>query len=151
MPTWTRELSAIPRIAFGHHEKLDGTGYPRGVGENEIPVQTRMMTIADIYDALTATDRPYKRAVTPERALDILGFEAKDGHIDRHLLTTFIQAQVFAKVSPSEGTMKRRSTGSMRASLAARAAAATPPATAVTPAPTSAPATAPKSDDPWRD
>ena len=148
---WTRELSAIPRIAFGHHEKLDGTGYPRGVGENEIPVQTRMMTIADIYDALTATDRPYKRAVTAERALDILGFEAKDGHIDRHLLTTFIQAQVFAKVSPSEGTMKRRSTGSMRASLAARAAAATPPATAVTPAPTSAPATAPKSDDPRRD
>ncbi len=148
---WTRELSAIPRIAFGHHEKLDGTGYPRGVGENEIPVQTRMMTIADIYDALTATDRPYKRAVTAERALDILGFEAKDGHIDRHLLTTFIQAQVFAKVSPSEGTMKRRSTGSMRASLAARAAAATPPATALTPAPTSAPATAPKSDDPRRD
>ena len=118
---WTRELSNIPRIAFGHHEKLDGTGYPRGVGEAEIPVQTRMMTIADIYDALTATDRPYKRAVTPERALDILGYEAKDGHIDRHLLTTFVQAQVFSRVAPSEGT-KRRTTTHIRASVAQKLA-----------------------------
>jgi HD-GYP domain-containing protein (c-di-GMP phosphodiesterase class II) len=139
---WTRELSGIPKIAFGHHEKLDGTGYPRGVGEHEIPVQTRMMTIADIYDALTATDRPYKRAVTAERALDILGFEAKDGHIDRDLLKTFVQAQVFSKISPSEGT-KRRSTGTLRSSMAARAAAHTPTATPST--------AAPPSDDPRRD
>ncbi len=122
---WTRELSGIPRIAFGHHEKLDGTGYPRGVNESEIPVQTRMMTIADIYDALTATDRPYKRAVTAERALDILHAEAKGGHIDPHLLSTFVQAQVFTKVSPSEGT-RRRTTTTMRASAAARLAAITP-------------------------
>ena len=158
---WTRELSGIPKIAFGHHEKLDGTGYPRGVGEQDIPVQTRMMTIADIYDALTATDRPYKRAVTAERALDILGFEAKDGHIDRDLLTTFIQAQVFARIAPSEGT-KRRSTGSLRSSMAARAAPptpqstrrATPPATLEPSArstPQSTPQSAPKTDDPRRD
>jgi HD-GYP domain-containing protein (c-di-GMP phosphodiesterase class II) len=139
---WTRELSGIPKIAFGHHEKLDGTGYPRGVGEHEIPVQTRMMTIADIYDALTATDRPYKRAVTAERALDILGFEAKDGHIDRDLLKTFVQAQIFSKISPSEGT-KRRSTGTLRASMSARITAQTPTATPST--------TAPPSDDPRRD
>ena len=155
---WTRELSGIPKIAFGHHEKLDGTGYPRGIGEQEIPVQTRMMTIADIYDALTATDRPYKRAVTAERALDILGFEAKDGHIDRDLLTTFIQAQVFTKIAPSEGT-NRRSTGSMRSSLASRAAAATPqstaratpPATMPPSAPLSTSPFAPPTDDPRRD
>jgi HD-GYP domain-containing protein (c-di-GMP phosphodiesterase class II) len=103
---WTRELRGIPQIAFGHHEKLDGTGYPRGVTEQEIPVQTRMMTIADIYDALTATDRPYKRAVTAERALDILHAEAKGGLIDPHLLTTFVEAKVFAKVTPTEGTRR---------------------------------------------
>jgi len=108
---WTRELKGIPQIAFGHHEKLNGTGYPRGVTEQEIPVQTRMMTIADIYDALTATDRPYKRAVPAERALDILTAESKQGLVDAHLLTTFIQAQVFTKVHHVEAP-RRRSTGS---------------------------------------
>lgn len=108
---WTRELKGIPTIAFGHHEKLNGTGYPRGVSEAEIPVQTRMMTIADIYDALTATDRPYKRAVPAERALDILTAESKQGLVDPHLLTTFIQAQVFTKVHHVEAP-RRRSTGS---------------------------------------
>ena len=111
---WTRELRGIPSIAFGHHEKLDGTGYPRGVREQEIPVQTRMMTIADIYDALTATDRPYKRAVSTERAIDILHDEAKVGLIDGHLLTTFVEAKVFAKVTPSEGTAARRTPGSAK-------------------------------------
>ncbi len=103
---WTRELKGIPQIAFGHHEKLDGTGYPRGVRETEISVQTRMMTISDIYDALTATDRPYKRAVSTERAIDILFDEAKVGLIDAHLLRTFVDAKVFRKVTPSEGTRR---------------------------------------------
>lgn len=106
---WTRELRGIPSIAFGHHEKLDGTGYPRGVHALEIPIQTRMMTIADIYDALTATDRPYKRAVSTERALDILGQEAKAGHVDQDLLDTFAQAKVFERVTPSEGTKRKSS------------------------------------------
>ena len=109
---WTKELKGIPSIAFGHHEKLNGAGYPRGLAEQDISVQTRMMTIADIYDALTATDRPYKRAVSTERAIDILGAEAKSGFIDAHLLATFVDAKVFANVSPSEGTRRRRSTGS---------------------------------------
>ena len=93
---WTRELRRIPEIAYGHHEKLNGTGYPRRVTGAEIPVQTRMMTIADIFDALTATDRPYKRAVPAERALDILSEEAKEGMIDMNLLRTFIEARIFA-------------------------------------------------------
>ncbi|HKG93558.1 MAG TPA: HD domain-containing phosphohydrolase [Gemmatimonadaceae bacterium] len=92
---WTRELRGIPEIAYGHHEKLNGSGYPRKVAAQEIPVQTRMMTISDIYDALTATDRPYKRAVPPDRALDILNMEAKEGMLDRHLLGTFIDARVW--------------------------------------------------------
>jgi HD-GYP domain-containing protein (c-di-GMP phosphodiesterase class II) len=97
---WTRELRGIPDIAWGHHEKLNGRGYPRHIGEAQIAVQTRMMTISDIFDALTATDRPYKRAVPYERALDILNMEAKDGMIDADLLTAFIDARVFESVTP---------------------------------------------------
>src|SRR5438309_2994647 len=69
---WTREFRRIPEIARSHHEKLDGSGYPFGFRGEQIPVQSRMMTIADIYDALTATDRPYKKAVRVEEALDTL-------------------------------------------------------------------------------
>ena len=92
---WTRELRAIPSIAYGHHEKLNGGGYPNRVDATAIPVQTRMMTISDIYDALTATDRPYKRAVPTERALDILQMEARDGMLDAALLDAFVEAKVF--------------------------------------------------------
>ena len=95
---WTRELRGIPEIAYGHHEKLNGVGYPRRVRGDDIPVQTRMMTIADIFDALTATDRPYKRAVPWDRALDILHMEAKEGMLDRDLLETFVGARVFEAV-----------------------------------------------------
>jgi HD-GYP domain-containing protein (c-di-GMP phosphodiesterase class II) len=97
---WTRELKSIPQIAYGHHEKLNGRGYPRRINESDINVQTRMMTISDIFDALTATDRPYKRAVPYERALDILNMEAKDGMIDGDLLEAFVEARVFESVVP---------------------------------------------------
>jgi HD-GYP domain-containing protein (c-di-GMP phosphodiesterase class II) len=96
---WTRELRGIPEIAYGHHEKLNGRGYPRQIGAEKIPVQTRMMTISDIFDALTARDRPYKRAVPLERAIDILRMEAKEGMLDPHLLETFVGAKVFDAVS----------------------------------------------------
>ena len=99
---WTRELRNIPRIAFGHHEKLNGRGYPRAIQATEIPVQTRMMTISDIFDALTASDRPYKRAVPLERALDILNAEAKEGMLDPDLLKTFIEAKVFDALTKDE-------------------------------------------------
>ena len=92
---WTRELRQIPSIAYGHHEKLNGAGYPNAVTAAAISIQTRMMTIADIYDALTATDRPYKRAMPAERAIDILRMEAKEGMLDTVLLETFVQARVF--------------------------------------------------------
>jgi HD-GYP domain-containing protein (c-di-GMP phosphodiesterase class II) len=95
---WTRELRRIPEIAYGHHERLNGAGYPRQVQGEAIPVQTRMMTIADVFDALTATDRPYKRAVPWDRALDILADEAKEGMLDGHLLQTFIEARIFELV-----------------------------------------------------
>ncbi|MEO7086422.1 MAG: HD domain-containing phosphohydrolase [Gemmatimonadaceae bacterium] len=95
---WTRELRGIPEIAYGHHEKLNGRGYPRAVQAEAIPVQTRMMTISDIYDALTATDRPYKRALTTQRALDILRTEARDGMLDEHLLKSFVDAKIFEQI-----------------------------------------------------
>ncbi|HEU4629539.1 MAG TPA: HD domain-containing phosphohydrolase [Gemmatimonadaceae bacterium] len=92
---WTRELRNVAEIAYGHHEKLNGLGYPRGLTAPQLPVQVRMMTIADIFDALTATDRPYRRALPPERALDILRREADAGELDRDLLTTFIESQTW--------------------------------------------------------
>jgi HD-GYP domain-containing protein (c-di-GMP phosphodiesterase class II) len=95
---WTRELRAIPQIAYGHHEKLNGRGYPNALQSGAIPVQTRMMTISDIYDALTATDRPYKRAVSCDRALDILRMEADEGMLDPVLLDAFVGARVYDAV-----------------------------------------------------
>ncbi len=92
---WTRELQQIPLIAYGHHEKMDGHGYPRRVTGEAIPIQTRMMTISDIYDALTAQDRPYKRAVPRDRALDILTQEVKAGQLDLELFRLFTDAKVF--------------------------------------------------------
>src|SRR5213082_2494781 len=92
---WTPLMRNIPEIAYGHHEKLDGSGYPRGLTESAIPLQTKMMTIADIYDALTAQDRPYKRAVPLDRALDILHAEAGAGKLDRDLLDVFTAKRVF--------------------------------------------------------
>jgi HD-GYP domain-containing protein (c-di-GMP phosphodiesterase class II) len=92
---WTRELQQIPFIAYGHHEKLNGRGYPRGVAGDGIPIQTRMMTISDIYDALTAADRPYKPAVAPTRALDIMSGEVGAGQLDASLFELFVEAKVF--------------------------------------------------------
>ncbi len=94
---WTKELKNIPLIARGHHEKLNGTGYPNKLNEAEIPVQTRMMTISDIFDALTASDRPYKKALPTEKALDILKMEAGHKLIDNQLFELFVEGQIFKK------------------------------------------------------
>jgi len=91
---WTSPMKNIPDIAWGHHEKLDGSGYPRGLKGNEIGIQTRMMTISDIYDALTARDRLYKPAVPVVKALDILKTEFK-GKVDPDLLDVFIDKRVY--------------------------------------------------------
>jgi HD-GYP domain-containing protein (c-di-GMP phosphodiesterase class II) len=94
---WTRDLAKVADIAYAHHEKLNGRGYPRKLSADDIPLQSRMMAISDIYDALTASDRPYKRAVPTERALDILKMEVGDGLLDPVLVDTFIDARVFAR------------------------------------------------------
>ena len=95
---WTKELRRVPEIARAHHEKLDGTGYPDGTRAEQIPVQSRMMAIADIYDALTASDRPYKKALRAEEALAILDAERRAGALDSPLLDLFLEARVFERV-----------------------------------------------------
>jgi HD-GYP domain-containing protein (c-di-GMP phosphodiesterase class II) len=92
---WTRGIKDIPSIARAHHEKLDGTGYPYKLTASQIPPQTKMMTISDIFDALSAADRPYKKAVPVEKALDILGMEVKRGQLDPVLFQLFVDAKVY--------------------------------------------------------
>ena len=98
---WTKELQFIPRIAYGHHEKLNGGGYPQKISADGIPIQTRMMTISDIFDALTASDRPYKRAVPVDRALDILRYEVDGGMLDPGLFDVFVDAKVYERQDPA--------------------------------------------------
>ncbi len=92
---WMESLQQVPAIAFAHHERLDGSGYPRGLAGESIPVQSRMMAICDIYDALAASDRPYKSAVPCQVALGILKEKASEGHIDSALLDLFVDAKVY--------------------------------------------------------
>jgi hypothetical protein len=93
---WTKDLRRIPTIAYAHHEKMTGRGYPNALRGDDIPFQAKMMAICDVYDALTASDRPYKRALPPERALDILGMEVKDGNLDTELVRIFTEGKVWA-------------------------------------------------------
>ncbi len=92
---WTQELQNVPMIAYGHHEKLDGSGYPRGLKQSDIPIQSQIMAIADIYDALTAGDRPYKCGLSTARALKLLKQEATYSKLNFDLVELFEQRQVF--------------------------------------------------------
>jgi HD-GYP domain-containing protein (c-di-GMP phosphodiesterase class II) len=95
---WGRDMEDLPRIAGSHHEYLNGIGYPRHLNAAEIPIESRMMTIADIFDALTASDRPYKKAVPTDRALGIIEGEVKAGKCDPDLFRLFVEAEVYKKV-----------------------------------------------------
>lgn len=99
---WTRELGNVPKFAWGHHENLIGTGYPNKLTAADIPLPTRMMTIADIFDALAASDRPYKKAVPVKRALEILGFEVKDGKLDADLYQLFVEEKIYELTAKPE-------------------------------------------------
>lgn len=95
MVPWSKGLENVPLYAFRHHEKLDGTGYPCRATSEEIPIQSRMLTICDIYDALRADDRPYKRAVPIEKALEILKMEVTGAKLDHDLFQVFLDARIF--------------------------------------------------------
>jgi HD-GYP domain-containing protein (c-di-GMP phosphodiesterase class II) len=96
--SWTDDLVDLPAFAYAHHEKLNGTGYPRHLRGREIPVQARMITIADIFDALTEADRPYKPAVPADKALDILQQEAESGLLDSELVRILVESQVYRRI-----------------------------------------------------
>src|SRR4051812_34803574 len=87
----------VPEYAGGHHERMDGKGYPRGLRGDQMSVQARIMGIADIFEALTARDRPYKAGKTLTESLQILGQMRLDGHIDPELFGIFIRNRVYER------------------------------------------------------
>ncbi len=92
---WTRDFALIPQIAYCHHERCDGSGYPRGLKSAEIPLQSRIIAVCDTYDALTSNDRPYQRARSSEDAIQILRAEADAGHLEPALVQIFIDCGVW--------------------------------------------------------
>ncbi|MBX9754297.1 MAG: GAF domain-containing protein [Pseudomonadaceae bacterium] len=90
-----RHLQKVPEIAGGHHEKMDGSGYPKRLTHDEMSVPARIMAIADIFEALTAVDRPYKKGKTLSEAIKIMGFMKKDQHIDPELFALFLRSGVY--------------------------------------------------------
>ncbi len=95
---WTKELRSIPEIAHGHHEKLNGDGYPRGLTDLKIILQAKIMCVCDIFDALTASDRSYKKAASLEKAIEILRWEVKDGHLCPELVGLFVKEKIYRVV-----------------------------------------------------
>lgn len=97
---WTGNLAGLPEIAYAHHERLNGKGYPRGLKADQIPPQSKLMAISDVYDALVAADRPYKVAVTVPRSLEILEDEVKSGLLDGEVLRIFVEARIYELTIP---------------------------------------------------
>ena len=95
---WPPELAGVPQIAGAHHERLDGSGYPDGLAGEQIPLASRVMTVCDIYDALTSMDRPYRLAISTQAALNILEDEARLGLIDGDMVQIFIEGRIYEQV-----------------------------------------------------
>ncbi|MES2985349.1 MAG: HD domain-containing phosphohydrolase [Pseudomonadota bacterium] len=94
---WPRHLSRVPEYACGHHEKMDGTGYPRGILGGTMSVPARMMAIADVFEALTAVDRPYKKAKKLSEAMAIIGQFKRTNHLDPHIVDFFVTSRTYRK------------------------------------------------------
>ena len=94
---WPKHLRNVPEFAGGHHERMDGKGYPRGLTREQMSIQARVMGIADIFEALTARDRPYKSGKTLSESLAILGNFKKGGHIDPDLFDIFVRQKIYLK------------------------------------------------------
>ena len=92
---WTGALSGVADIAYAHHERLNGMGYPRHLKADQIPTQSKLMAICDVHDALVAADRPYKAAVSIPRSLEILEDETRAGLLDRGVLDIFLEAKIY--------------------------------------------------------
>ena len=94
---WPKHLTKVPEYAGGHHERMDGKGYPKGLTREQMSVQARCMGIADIFEALTAKDRPYKKGKTLSESLEILGRMKENGHVDPDLFDVFVRRRVFQR------------------------------------------------------
>jgi HD-GYP domain-containing protein (c-di-GMP phosphodiesterase class II) len=94
---WTDDLKELVTYAYGHHELLNGGGYPQHLAGDEIPIQTRLITIADIFDALTSSDRPYKHTVPVERALEVLQANAAAGQLDPELVKVMVESESYRR------------------------------------------------------
>jgi HD-GYP domain-containing protein (c-di-GMP phosphodiesterase class II) len=92
---WPRHLKNVPEYAGGHHERMDGKGYPKGLTREQMSWQARVMGIADIFEALTAKDRPYKKGKTLSESLEILGRMSLNGHIDPDLFDVFVRRRIY--------------------------------------------------------
>ncbi|MFQ6116621.1 MAG: HD-GYP domain-containing protein, partial [bacterium] len=100
--SFTKDLRHIPKYAAAHHEYLNGTGYPRGLMGSEIPIQSRIMCVADIYDALSSPDRPYKKALPLAKTLDVLRQEVEAGKLDEDIVELFIRKKLYHRPSLEE-------------------------------------------------
>jgi HD-GYP domain-containing protein (c-di-GMP phosphodiesterase class II) len=94
---WPKHLTKVPEYAGGHHERMDGKGYPKGLTRDQMSVQARCMGIADIFEALTAKDRPYKKGKTLSESLEILGKMKLNQHVDPDLFDIFVRKKVYLR------------------------------------------------------
>lgn len=92
---YPRQLSQVPEIACNHHEHINGSGYPRGLSGDELSLRARIMCIADVFEALTSPDRPYKKGMLLSKAMDILGRMVEDGHLDQDLFKLFVRSGTY--------------------------------------------------------
>lgn len=98
-----KKLKQVPKFACMHHESLNGRGYPQGLKGEEIPLEARILAIADVYDALTASDRPYKKGMPPEKALEIMQFMVKDGSLDPDIMALFREKETWKMMDLQPG------------------------------------------------
>jgi hypothetical protein len=96
-----QHLKDVARIAGGHHEKIDGTGYPMGLKGEDMPLTAKIIAVADVFEALTSTDRPYKKAKTLKEAIKIMSFMAKEGHLDQDVFELFLTSGVYQRFAES--------------------------------------------------
>jgi hypothetical protein len=99
-----RNLRHVADCAAAHHEKMDGTGYPSGLKGEAISLQSRILALADVFEALTAKDRPYKKPITLSQSLNIIGLMVQDGHIDADLFELFVNEQIYVNYARKELT-----------------------------------------------
>jgi HD-GYP domain-containing protein (c-di-GMP phosphodiesterase class II) len=94
---WPKHLKNVPEYAGGHHERMDGKGYPKGLTRDQMSIPARIMGIADIFEALTARDRPYKQGMTLSQAMGIMQKFSANGHIDPDIFAVFVQEKVYLR------------------------------------------------------